>query len=132
MADIRLVQEVINLCDIDPAVARRALDQALARSGFFGQTPTIFDIRKAIPELRRALEEVMPPALAYEATERVDLLLDENMTPSQAPASLQEVTQKLRENNQRLSSRDFEGEVADIEAEIIIRRQRRSLLPPSK
>ena len=43
-----------------------------------------------------------------------------------------EVTRQLRENNQRLSSRDFEGEVADIEAEIIVRRQRRSLLPPSK
>jgi hypothetical protein len=132
MADIRLVEEVIDLCDIDPKVARRALDQALARSGFAGQTPTIFDIRKAIPELRRALEQVMPPALAYEATERVDVLLDESSTPSQAPQSLQEVTRQLRENNQRLSSRDFEGEVADIEAEIIVRRQRRSLLPPSK
>src|SRR5688572_27896958 len=125
MADIRLVEEVIDLYDIDAVVARRALDQALTRSGFTYEAPSSFDIRKALPELRRALEEVMPPALAYEASERVDVLLDETGTSSQAPRSLQEVTRQLRENNAKLSNRDFEGEVADIEAEIIVRRQRR-------
>lgn len=133
MAD-SLLDEVIDLCDIEPALARRAVTQALARSGFTGEEPTATDFRRAVPELRRALESVVPPAQAYEAAERVELLLSDRPStkPAAAPASLEELTRQLRENNSRMSERDFAGEVADMEAEMIVRRQRRSLLPPSK
>jgi hypothetical protein len=133
MAD-SLLDEVIDLCDVEPTLARKAINQALARSGFTGDSPTAGDFRRAVPELRRALESVVPPAQAYEAAERVELLLSDR--PSAKPAAvgasnLEEVTRQLRDNNRRLSERDFAGEVADMEAEMIVRRQRRSLIPPA-
>jgi hypothetical protein len=133
MAD-SLLEEVIDLCDVEPSLARKAISQALARSGFVGDAPTASDFRRAVPELRRALESVVPPAQAYEAAERVELLLSDRPSTkpaSNTPSSLEELTRQLRENNHRLSERDFAGEVADMEAEMIVRRQRRSLIPPA-
>jgi hypothetical protein len=135
MAETTLVDDVVDLCDIDPVVCRRAVEEALLRSGHSGKVPSLGDIRRALPELRRLLEEVIAPAQAYEATERVDLLLDERVVqqkPATEPETLAQVTARLRESNRAMSSRDFAGEVADMEAEMIVRRQRRSFIPPSK
>jgi hypothetical protein len=132
MAYASLLDEVSDLCDVDPEVARQAVSLALERSGFRGEEPTAGDFRRAVAELRRALEAVLPPAQAFEAAERVEVLLADRPSQAPGPANLAEVTRKLREANRALSDRDFEGEVADMEAEMIVRRQRRSLLPPSK
>src|SRR6187401_1251152 len=109
MAD-SLLDEVIDLCDVEPSLARKAIDKALARSGFMGDNPTASDFRRAVPELRRALESVIPPAQAYEAAERVELLLSDRPSakpaPAPGPTNLEEVTRQLRENNHRLSERD--------------------------
>lgn len=131
MADSTLLDEVIDLCDLDPDTVRKAVQQALNRSGFRGTEPTAADFRRAVPELRRALEAAVPPAQAYEAAERVELLLNDR--PSARPpgsTNLAELTRQLRENNHRLERRDFAGELADMEAEMLARRRRRSLFPP--
>jgi hypothetical protein len=128
---VTLLDEVIDACDVSPEVARDAVLRALRHSGFSGTEPSGADLRASLPELRRALEESLPPARAYEAVERVDILLAVKPPDlPREPPTLAELTRRLREANQRLSGRDFEGEIA--EAEAASEARRRSMLPPSR
>ncbi len=126
-----LFDEVIDACDVDTDTARTAVRRALRESGCDAMSPSNSDLRTALPHLRRALEAVMPAGQAYDAVERVDILLAVRRPdlPSEPP-SLEELTKRLREANQRMSSRNREAETA--EAEVIAGRRRRSMFPTSR
>lgn len=127
-----LLDEVIDACDIEQDLARNALRRALRESGCDALSPSAADLRTALPALRRALEEILAPNLAYDAVERVDILLAVKPPdmPSEPP-SLEELTKRLREANQRMSTRDYAGEAAEAEANMVVRK-RRSMFPSSR
>lgn len=127
-----LFDEVIDACDVDTETARTAVRRALRESGCEAMSPSVSDLRTALPMLRRALEAVMPTNKAYDAVERVDILLAVKPPdmPSEPP-SLEELTKRLREANQRMSSRDYEAETAEAEVSLAGRR-RRSMFPSSR
>jgi len=126
-----LLDEVVDACDIDVDVARGAVRSALRECGREAMDPSASDLRVALPALRRALERVIEPNEAYSAVERVDILLAVKPPdkPSEPP-TLEELTKRLREANRRMSTRDYEGETAEAEANIA--RKRRSMFPSSR
>src|SRR5688500_18157169 len=124
-----LLDEAIDACDLDKEVGRVALRRALRESGCEAMSPSSADLRNALPALIRALESVLPSNEDYDAVERVDILLAVKAPdmPSEPP-SLEELTKRLREANQRMSNRDFEGETA----EATVAARRRSVFPSSR
>ena len=124
-----LLDEVIDACDIDAEVALVAVRRALRESRCDSMSPSAADLRTSLPALRRALEAVMSSDQAYDAVERVDILLAVKPPdmPSEPP-SLEELTKRLREANQRMSTRDYEGETA----EATNAPRRRSVFPSSR
>lgn len=124
-----LLDEVIDACDLDEEVARAALRRALRESGCDAMSPSASDLRNSLPALRRTLEAVLSTERAYDAVERVEILLAVKGPdmPSEPP-SLEELTKRLREANQRMSTRDYESETA----EATVGGKRRSVFPSSR
>ncbi len=125
-----LMDEVIDACDLDAEVGQVALRRALRESGCDSMSPSAADLRNALPALRRALEAVLSSEQAYDAVERVDILLAVKPPdmPSEPP-SLEELTKRLREANQRMSTRDYESETAEATS---LPPRRRSVFPSSR
>ncbi len=124
-----LLDEVIDACDLDADLAGSAVRRALRESGGDSMSPSATDLRNALPALRRALEAVLSSELAYEAAERVDILLAVRRSDtSSEPPSLEELTKRLRAANQAMSTRDYEGETAEATLSV----KRRSMFPTSR
>ena len=106
---LSLLDEVIDACDVPDALARAALRQALRESGVGHMSPSVAELRRALPELRRALEQSIPAAKAYEAAERVDIVLSLRPDTPSSPPTLAELTRQIREANERLSEHTSEA-----------------------